>query len=640
MFSSCRLALGASLLLVSFDLTAQPTAPQSVEAIKAHYSKREVSITVRDGVKLFTSIYVPRDTSRRYPVLLSRTPYSVAPYGAEAYRGSLGPSSNPRFASDGYIFVYQDVRGRNFSEGTFREMTPILDRHDKPSDVDEGTDTWDTIEWLLANLPTNGKIGIYGTSYPGFFASVSCLSRHPALVACSPQAPMTDIWMGDDNFHGGAFLLPHNFSFYTGFGRGPRTEPGPDKRYEWAMGTRDAYKFYLEMGPVGPGSRRILQPPGSAPLWDSIMAHPAYDAYWKARNVRPHLTDVKAAVLTVGGFYDTEDIDGPWWVYGAIARQSPSTKNTLVVGPWSHGGWSRGDGTSLGTLRWNYRTGPFYRDSVEYPFFAHYLAGAPDPGLPGVLVFRTGGERWDRYDRWPPPASTPVSLYLRPNGSLAFSPPAASDGFDEYVSDPARPVPVVDRIEPNGMPRDYITADQRFASRRPDVLTYQTEPLSADVTLTGPVSPVLHVSTTGTDADFIVKLIDVFPDNAANWPGDSSGFTVGGYQQLVRGEPIRMRYRRSWEHPSAMVAGRPDSVRFEMPSIHHTFRKGHRIMVQVQSTWFPHIERNPQTFVPNIFEAAPSAYRKATMRVYHSARRATRLELRELGSGQPAQGSR
>ena len=628
-----RLAVAASvtLALAPAALRSQPPAQPSAEAVKAGFSKREVRITVRDGVKLFTSIYVPRDTTRRYPVLLSRTPYSVGPYGADAYRPTLGPSGNPRYMQDGYIFVYQDVRGRHFSEGVFRDMTPILDAHEEATDVDEGTDTWDTIEWLLANLPTNGKVGVYGTSYPGFFASASCLSRHPALVACSPQAPMTDIWMGDDNFHGGAFLLPHNFGFYSSFGRGPRTEPGYDKRYPWTMGTRDAYQFYLELGPVGPGARRIMQPPGTAPMWDSLVAHPTYDYYWKARNVRPHLTNVKAAVLTVGGFYDTEDLHGPWWVYDAIARQSPATRNTLVVGPWSHGGWSRGDGTTLGSLRWRYQTGPYFRDTVEYRFFAHHLAGAPDPGLPGVLVFRTGGERWDRYDRWPPPESRPASLYLHPNGTLAFTPPPASGGFDEYVSDPAKPVPVVDRIENNGMPRDYITADQRFASRRPDVLTFQTPILTEDVTLTGPITPVLHVSTTGTDADFIVKLIDVFPDTASNWPGDSSGFTVGGYQQLVRGEPIRMRYRRSWEKPQPLVAGRPDSVRYEMPSIHHTFRRGHRIMVQVQSTWFPHIDRNPQQFVPNIFWADPKDFVKATMRVYHNARRPTRLEVRQLG---------
>ncbi len=625
------IALFAVLLLSAAALPAQaPPGPDPTLAarIKERYVKREVRIRVRDGAQLFTSIYVPRDTTRRYPVLMSRTPYSVSPYGAD-YKAALGPSGNTKWVDDGYIFVYQDVRGRNFSEGVFRDMTPILENHDKPTDVDEGTDAFDSIDWLVKNLPTNGKVGLYGTSYPGFYTTASCLSRHPALVACSPQAPMTDIWMGDDNFHGGAFLLAHNFGFYTGFGRTPRNEPGPDARYPFSMGTRDAYQFYLSLGPLGPGTRKTLDS-ATAPLWQSIITHPSYDAFWKERDVRPHLKDVKAAVLTVGGFYDTEDLHGPWWVYGGIAKQSPSTSNRLVVGPWSHGGWSRGDDDVLGTLRWKYKTGPYYRDSVEYPFFAHYLAGAPDPKLPNVLVFRTGGDKWDGYDTWPPKSSTPSALYLHAGGKLAFTPPAAGAAFDEYVSDPAKPVPLVERIEANGMPRDYITADQRFAARRPDVLTYQTDVLTEDVTLTGPVSPVLHVSTTGSDADFIVKLIDVFPDTASNWPGDMSGFTVGGYQQLVRGEPFRARYRRSWEKPSAMVPNAADSVKFEMPSIHHTFKKGHRIMVQVQSSWFPHIDRNPQKFVPNIFEAKASDFQKATMRVYHTPKQPTRLELRTL----------
>ena len=618
------------LALAAAPLAAHAQADPTLAArIRQNYRKIEVRIPVRDGVKLFTSIYVPRDTTRRYPVLMSRTPYSVSPYGDSLYKPALGPSGNPKYVDDGYIFVYQDTRGRHFSEGVFQDMMPILEKHDKPTDVDEGTDTFDSVEWLVKNLPTNGKIGIYGTSYPGFYTSASCLSRHPAVVACSPQAPMTDIWMGDDNFHGGAFLLAHNMGFYASFGRGPRTAPGFDPRYPFTMGTRDAYQFYLQMGPVGPGSMKLLDS-ATSPLWQNILRHPAYDAFWKARNVRPHLHDVKAAVLTVGGFYDTEDLHGPWWVFGSIAAQSAGTDNRIVVGPWSHGGWSRGDGTTLGNLQWQYKTGPFFRDSVEYPFFAHHLKGAPLPDAPRVLVFRTGAGTWDRYPSWPAPGSRKVALYLQPGGKLGFTAPKGGSAFDAYVSDPAKPVPLVDRIEPQGMPRDYITADQRFASRRPDVLVYQTDVLTEDVTLTGPVSPVLYVSTTGTDADFIVKLVDVFPDDAPNWTGDNSGFTVGGYQQLVRGEPFRARYRRSFKKPSAMVPNQPDSLKFEMPSIHHTFQKGHRIMVQVQSTWFPHIDRNPQTFVPNIFFAKPDDFRAATMKVYHSPVRATRIEVRQL----------
>jgi uncharacterized protein len=398
------------------------------------------------------------------------------------------------------------------------------------------------------------------------------------------------------------------------------------------------------MGPVGPGSRRLLQPAGSAPLWDSVLAHPNYDAYWKARDLRPHLKNIRPAVLTVGGFYDTEDLAGPWLTYRAIERQSPGADNRIVVGPWSHGGWGRGDGTSLGTLRWGAKTGPFYRDSVEFPFFMHHLKGAPDPKLPEALVFRTGADRWDRHDAWPPRDASPYALAFGAGGRLSLCEggmarcptPVAKDAapaFDGYVSDPAKPVPLVDRVEGHGMPRDYITADQRFASRRPDVLVYQTEPLAEDVTVAGPVNVVLHVATSGTDADFVVKLIDVFPDDAPNWPGDSSGFVVAGYQQLVRGEPFRGRFRRSSERPVAFAPNVPDSIRYAMPDVNHTFRKGHRIMVQVQSSWFPFIDRNPQTFVPNIFEARPEDFRAATMRVYRGGARLSRLEVGVVRDG-------
>jgi len=616
-------------------LAAQPGAPNAaaVEAVKARYEKREVRIPMRDGVKLFTSIYVPRDTSKRYPVLMTRTPYGVAPYGADAYRASLGPSQ--RYVDEGFIFVYQDARGRNYSEGVFTEMTPHRDVKQGPTDVDESTDSYDTIAWLIKHIPrNNGRVGIVGGSYPGFYTTASCIDAHPALEACSPQAPMTDIAMGDDVFHNGAFLLPHNWTFYVGFARGPRTAPGPDTRYPFNMGTEDAYKYYLELGPVGPAAATLFQPAGSAPHWDSVVAHPNYDAYWKARDIRPHIRKMAPAVLTVGGFYDTEDLFGPWATYAAAERQSPGTDNKLVIGPWSHGGWGRGDGTALGTLRWNTKTGPFYRDSVEFPFFMHWLKGAPAPKLPEALVFRTGADRWDRYDAWPPKNVERKSLYLGAGGRLSFDAPtvfaqrnAPGAEFTAYVSDPAKPVPLVDRIEPQGMPRDYITADQRFASRRPDVIVFQTEPLAEDVTIAGPVTPVLHVATSGTDADFVVKLIDVFPDDAPNWPGDSSGFRVGGYQQLVRGEPFRGKFRRSFSDPIPFVPNQPDSIRFAMPDINHTFRKGHRIMVQIQSTWFPHIDRNPQTFVPNIFFAKPEDFRAATMRVYHSAARPTRIDV-------------
>ncbi|MHB1225461.1 MAG: CocE/NonD family hydrolase [Gemmatimonadaceae bacterium] len=633
------MAVAAMIAVAPATVGAQPAAASAAAsagaaAVAASYEKREVRIPMRDGRHLFTSIYIPRDTTRSYAMLMTRTPYGVAPYGADQYRASLGP--NPRYQAEGFIFVYQDARGRYYSEGDFTEMTPHRAEKRGAVDVDESTDSYDTVAWLVANVPrNNGRLGIVGGSYPGFYTTASCIDAHPAVKACSPQAPMTDIYMGDDVFHNGAFMLAQNFGFYQRFGRGPRTEPGPDARYEFSMGTRDAYQFYLDLGPVAPAARKYMKA-GTAPHWELVMAHPTYDAFWQARDIRPHLRNMKPAMLVVGGFYDTEDLMGPFGTFAAIDRLSPGADNRLVMGPWSHGGWNRGDGTVLGTLQWETRTGPFYRDSVEFPFFMHHLYGAAAPQLPKALVFRTGADRWDRLDAWPPADLQRKSLYLQPGGRLAFTPPPAASGtraYDSYVSDPARPVPVVGRIESQGAPRDFITADQRFASRRPDVLVYATEPLTEDVTIAGPIKPVLHVSTTGTDADFVVKLIDVFPDDAPDWAGDSSGFIVAGYQQLVRGDPFRGRYRRSFQKPVAFVPDRPDSLSFTMTDVNHTFKRGHRIMVQVQSSWFPYVDRNPQTFVPNIFEARREDFKAATMRVYHTPARATRIEVGVVPAG-------
>lgn len=626
---------GAALSGMTPSAAAQRGAANqaTVEALKAAYRKLEVRIPMRDGVKLFTSIYIPRDTSRNFPILMDRTPYGVAPYGPDAYRASLGPSANPKFAQSKFIFVYQDARGRNYSEGDYTEMTPHKDVKSGLSDVDESTDSYDTIDWLIKNIPhNNGRVGIYGTSYPGFYTTASCIDPHPALVACEPGAPMTDLWMGDDEFHNGAFMLGANFDFYLGYGRTPRANPpGPDPRYPQPE-VQDAYKFFLELGPIGPGSRRWL-PPETAPLWDLVMHHPSYDEFWQARDISRHVKKVPA-MLEVGGYYDAEDLAGPWRTFRAIERLSPGADNHVAVGPWAHGGWSHGDGNTMGTLRWRTKTGPWFRDSVELPFFLHALKGEPMMPLPKVLVYRTGGERWDRYDQWPPPSAAKRALYLRDRGELAWQPqPRGVPGAafaDQYVSDPANPVPVVNEPNPDGMPRAYMTGDQRFVMDRSDVLVFVSPPLREDVTVSGPVSPVLYVSTSGTDADFDVKLIDVFPDNAPDWPGDTTAFKVAGYQQLVRGEPFRGRYRRDPSKPIAFVPNQPDSLRFDMPDINHTFKRGHRIMVQIQSSWFPLTDRNPQTFVANIFEARPEDFQRATMRVYHTPAQPSRVELHVL----------
>ncbi|GJG86247.1 glutaryl-7-ACA acylase [Gemmatimonadetes bacterium T265] len=673
----------ALFLLTSAAATATATATSTASAqsaptvdsayVRAHYLKREVRIPMRDGVQLFTSIYVPRDTTHAYPVMLDRTPYSVAPYGADAFRPSLGPSS--AFTREGFVFVYQDVRGRYMSEGAFYEMTPHNDRAHPATTVhrgtaadvpaggrlpvngiltDESTDTYDTIEWILKNVPhVAPRVGIWGISYPGFYTAAGSIDAHPALVASSPQAPMTDEASGDDVLHGGAQMLAANFGFDVCFSR-PVPNPAPPVACPFDPGTPDGYAFYLAMGPVGPGSRRMaaegfargLKTPvnyasgDSLRIWEELIAHPNYDAYWAAKNTRPHLRDMRPAMLVVGGWYDAEDLFGALATYRAANAQSPRGDVRLVMGPWSHGQWSRGDADRLGNARFDAATGPWYRDSVEFPFFLHHLKGAPAPDLPEALVFETGRNAWRRYPQWPPAAARPMALTLGPAGTLALCPrggangtltPAcaaarAATGTDTYVSDPAHPVPFTEELDPE-VPREYMTADQRLASRRPDVLVYQTAPLAEDVTIAGPVAPTLRVSTSGTDADYVVKLIDVFPDSAPDPAGLPEGFHYGGYQQLVRGEPMRARFRDSFTTPKPMTPNTPTRVAWTTPDVNHTFRRGHRIMVQLQSTWFPLVDRNPQTFVPNINFARPEDFKAATMRVYHGGIEGSKVEV-------------
>ena len=663
---------------------AQPGAPAVDTAyVRAHYVKREVRIPMRDGVQLFTSLYVPRDTTHAYPVMLDRTPYSAAPYGPDAMPRGLGPSA--AFTREGFVFVYQDVRGRYMSEGAFYEMTPHNDRAHPAASVhrgtaadvpaggrppvngiltDESTDTYDTIDWILKHVPhVAPRVGIWGISYPGFYTAAGSIDAHPALVASSPQAPMTDEAAGDDVMHGGAQMLAANFSFDACFSR-PVPHPAAPTPCPFDPGTPDGYAYYLGMGPVAAGSRRLaaegLARGGRTPVnptavnyatgdslqqWEEILAHPNYDAYWAAKNTRPHLRDLRPAMLVVGGWYDAEDLFGALATYRAANAQSPAGDVRLVMGPWSHGQWSRGDADRLGNARFDTKTGPWYRDSVEFPFFLHHLKGAPAPDLPEALVFETGRNAWRRYAQWPPANARPMALTLGAGGTLALCPRAASGGgavgitptaacsaaraargSDAYVSDPTHPVPFTEAVDVE-VPREYMTADQRFAARRPDVLVYQTEPLAEDVTIAGPVAPVLRVSTSGTDADYVVKLIDVFPDSARDPEGLPDGFHDGGYQQLVRGEPMRARYRASFAVPRAMVPNAPTRVASTMPDVNHTFRRGHRIMLQVQSTWFPLVDRNPQTFVPNINFARAGDFRAATMRVYRGGDSGSRVDV-------------
>ena len=600
--------------LCSQERPAPPKAPDF--DIKAHYTKYEYPIPMRDGKKLFTAVYVPKDASHNYPFLMDRTPYSVSPYGVDRYPDRLGPS--PKFAQEGYIFVYQDVRGRYLSEGQFIEMRPHLDRKASATDVDESTDTYDTIEWLLKHVPNhNGKVGIWGISYPGYYTSASIIDSHPALKAASPQAPMTDLFMGDDAYHGGAFMLGANFGFYANFK--PQSEPAPPPAFRapFEYKTQSAYDFFLEMGPLANASEKYFK--NENWLWNDQLKHATYDEYWKSRDLSRHMKNIKCAVMTVGGWFDAEDLSGPFKTYRAIEENNPGTVNILVVGPWVHGGWARQDGDRLGHVSFAAKTGEYFRDQIQFPFFEQYLKGKPDAKLPEAYVFETGTNVWRKYEAWPPKGAQVKTLYFGANGKLSFdasSQVALDAGFDEYVSDPAKPVPFVADTT-LGVPKEYMVGDQRFAATRTDVLVYRTEPLNEDVTISGPVSPKLHVSTSGTDSDWVVKLIDVypadFPDNVPN----PDGMKMGGYQQLLRGEPMRGKFRNSFEKAEPFAPSKLTEVNFDMPDINHTFRRGHRIMVQVQSSWFPLVDRNPQTFV-DIPNAKAADFQKATQRVYRS----------------------
>lgn len=581
--------------------------------IKEHYNKFEYKVPMRDGKRLFTAVYVPLDSSRTYPMLMLRTPYSCSPYGADQYRGSLGPSS--KFPAEGYIFVYQDVRGTYMSEGEFINMTPHVSAKVSEQDVDESSDTYDTIEWLLAKVENhNGRVGMWGISYPGFYAAAGMIEAHPALLAVSPQAPIAD-WYFDDFHHHGAFFLPHAFNFLSSFGI-PRKGPGTDRNPRFRHGTSDGYQFFLDLGPLANADKIHLE--GSVPFWNRVVEHPDYDEFWQARNILPHLKKVAPAVMTVGGWYDAEDLYGPLKIYRSVEAMNPRAFNILVMGPWRHGGWSRGDGDSLGDADFGGRTSLHYRDNMEIPFFNHFLKDKGELLLAEANVFETGANRWRSFDDWPPSSAATKRLYCRAGSALSWIPPSEEDApFDEFLSDPDHPVPDHGGIS-IGMKREYMTGDQRFASRRPDVLTFRTEPLTEDLTIAGPIQSHLMVSTSQSAADWVVKLIDVLPGDASNPSPNPTGVQMGNYQMMVRSEVIRGRYRESYEVPRPFTPHEPTLVPLELQDVLHTFKRGHRIMIQIQSTWFPLVDRNPQKYVENIFKATEEDFVKAMHRVYHS----------------------
>jgi putative CocE/NonD family hydrolase len=608
-------------MLIGVLLLAPLAWPQGLEYIKANYTKYEYRIPMRDGKRLFTAVYVPKDSTKSYPFLMQRTPYSVRPYGPDLYRDSFGGSE--KFAREGFIFVYQDVRGRWRSEGEFTHVTPHKPVKRGPADVDESTDTYDTIEWLVKNIPNNnGRVGLLGISYPGFYAAAGMIDTHPALKAVSPQAPVLEWFIGDDFRHNGAFYLTHAFNFLAGFTR-PYPEPGGFQPGQFDAGTQDGYRFFLEGGTLQQMRDKYFG--DEVAYFDELMRNDTYNEYWKMRNLLPHLKNISAAVMTVGGWFDAEDLYGPLHVYKTVEQQNPSTANMLVMGPWFHGGWWRSDGDQLGNVRFNSKTSVFYREEIEFPFFDYHLKGNGQINLPEAFIFETGANVWRRFEAWPPAQATPRTFYFQADGELGPDRPTAGDAFDEYLSDPAKPVPYIPGIALR-MTREHMTDDQRFASTRPDVLVYRSGVLEEDVTIAGPIVADLYVSTTGTDSDFVVKLIDVYPDDYPNPDPNPAGLQMGGYQQLVRGEPFRGKFRNSFERPEPFTPGKVEQVRFTLPDAAHTFRRGHRIMVQVQSSWFPLVDRNPQKFV-SIGSAKPEAFQKATQRVYRSAGQASSVQL-------------
>jgi len=596
--------------------------------IAEHYTKYEYRIPMRDGVRLFTSVYVPKDASVSYPFLLTRTPYSVAPYGPDHYRVNIAPGDS--FLKGGYIFVLQDVRGRWMSEGTFIEATPQRADEHADANVDESTDTYDTVEWLLRHVPgNNGRVGIWGVSYPGFYTSAGIIDSHSAIKAASPQAPVADFYL-HDWYHGGAFMLLHEFEFLTGFKSQEGPTLPPKIRFQFDPGTQDSYQFFLKLGPLANASRYFE---GKGGYWEASLEHTTYDGYWKARAIWPHLKDIHCAVLTVGGWFDAEDLMGTLRTHEAIGRNNIGIFNGLVMGPWVHGAWARADGRRLGSVDFAANTAEFYREHILFPFFEKYLKDRVDIKLAAAYAFETGTNVWRQYAAWPAPGAGLRTLYFQHDGNLSFEAPTGPAGDnDSYVSDPGRPVPFIGYTA-FGLPQEYMVGDQRFAARRPDVLVYATPPLEVDVTLAGPVSARLFVSTTGTDSDWVVKLIDAYPEDryaandlVAQPPGGASRHiddvpppptVLAGYQQLVRGEPFRGKFRQSFERPIPFVPGRVERVDFTMPDINHTFRRGHRIMIQVQSSWFPLVDRNPQTFV-NIPTAQMGDFQAATQRIYRS----------------------
>ena len=609
---------------ITFGREPLSASPKSLEAIKQKYDKQEVYITMRDGVRLFTSIYTPKSSNITHPVLLNRTPYNIEPGGPENFNFFLQIYS--RYTDEEYIMVFQDVRGRYMSEGEFEDIRPFIPEKESNKSIDETTDTWDTVDWLVNNVRNNnGNVGIFGISYPGFYSTMGIIDAHPAVKAVSPQAPVTAWFIGDDFHHNGAFFMLDCFRFYYSFGQ-PRKEPTRQGNPGFRWPVPDNYEFFMSAGPIKNLTAKYMG--DSVKFWNDAFSHPDYDDFWKIRDPRPHLKNVTPAVMTVGGWFDAEDLFGALNTYKAIETQnSPDVINNLVMGPWSHGQWAFGEGINLGNVYWGLDANEHYVIQ-EQNFFNYYLKGEGSPEMPEATIFVTGTNEWRNFDTWPPENVTLTNIYFHAGEIASFTSPLTKKSFDEYVSDPMNPVPYTEDVHDNRT-EEYMTDDQRFASRRPDVMVYQTDILTRDITLTGPLTADLFVSTTGTDADYVVKLIDVFPPEAKAAESTDVKVPLGGYQMLVRGEVFRGKYRNSFEEPEPFRPGKITEVKYEIPDVAHTFKKGHRIMIQVQNSWFPLVDRNPQKFV-NIYKCSESDFQKATHRIYHSVKYPSHLKVNIL----------
>ncbi|HEY5368799.1 MAG TPA: CocE/NonD family hydrolase [Hanamia sp.] len=606
-----------------FLLITASSFGQSSDFVIENYTKIDTAISMRDGVKLYTIIYVPKDQSEKYPFLMERTPYSVAPYDENNYARKLGP--NEALMHEKYIFVYQDVRGRYMSEGHNKEVTPYIPNKKDKTEVDESSDTYDTVDWLLKNIgKNNGRVGLYGISYPGFYATASLPGAHPAIKAVSPQAPVTDEFIGDDANHNGAFFLLDNFMFMNYFGK---QRNGPTEDYGSTMfdvKTNDVYHFFLDLGPVkNTQSEKYFN--HRSYIWNEYLAHDTYDDYWQKRNIRPYLKNITIPTLIVGGLFDAEDLFGSLNTYQAIEKQNPVNDNFLVMGPWTHGAWAGNGWEKFGTYNFGSNTSQYFQDSLQTTFFNYYLKDKGSFGASKATVFETGANEWKHFSEWPPANISDVSYYLNADKKLSTKKNSAKNSFDEYISDPSNPVPYTAKVQ--GQRNDgYMVEDQSFAASRNDVLVYESPVLNENITIAGHILADIFASISTTDVDFVVKLIDVVPANEIYSPHTEETSRRPDFQRLVRAEVMRGKFRNNYLNPTPFEPGKISEVKINLNDVCHTFKKGHKIMVQVQSSWFPLVDMNPQKFM-RIPDANAVDFQRSTIYIFHDKDHASKIVL-------------